>query len=349
MSKDPRLKITDSIRDALIGSNINDDLELIGQLRRFVDSLKTIEKLVSKFSKAYDNDCYLAAEKIRTQTGRDFDTLSHTVNQAKIVAQQNRPEIPDIKTIFEEIANLASEADNNLTIDYAKNTISIDTEPIELDELYLGKFCIVLNISELPKMNSLSPYSIIALDPNPAATNEDVTHPHVSCEKLCEGDGTVPIRKALSQGRLADFFTIIQSILKTYNPDSPYVDLDEWDGVACYDCGYTTNRDNIFYCELCSNDYCQECSSYCRICDETTCLGCGGECPSCGEFICKNCLTECQICKTQMCKGCIEEGDLCLECKTELEDLENIENEEQDNETCQPVVAKIQVICIISL
>ncbi len=43
----------------------------------------------------------------------------------------------------------------------------------------------------------------------------------------------IRIRTALEQGRLCDFFSLVRSILNTYSPDSPYVSLYDWCGVAC--------------------------------------------------------------------------------------------------------------------
>ena len=66
---------------------------------------------------------------------------------------------------------------------------------------------------------------MIAEDPHPAHSDDSVTHPHVQSEGVCEGDAKLPIRNALSQLRLLDFFQIVGSLLRTYNSGSPYVAL----------------------------------------------------------------------------------------------------------------------------
>lgn len=193
----------------------------------------------------------------------------------------------DTPKLFTLVAELEQLEQDCGPIDYnsEKDAISIVTESIELEEVYLGSFKIELHLKQLKDLYKDSPYYVIALDPNPAAVDSNVTHPHVSSEKVCEGDGSVTIRAALEQGRLSDFFTIVTSILNTYNPDSPYVNLHEWDGTPCYDCGYTMSSDNSYFCPFCDYDYCEECSTYCRSCDETTCLSCANECPVCGEMV----------------------------------------------------------------
>ncbi len=61
--------------------------------------------------------------------------------------------------------------------------------------------------------------------------------PHVSDETLCEGDGRRAIHAALAAGRLYDFFTIVDRLLNTYASGRAYVDLDNWFGTPCHDCG----------------------------------------------------------------------------------------------------------------
>ena len=71
---------------------------------------------------------------------------------------------------------------------------------------------------------------------------------------------------------------------KTYNAESPYVSLDDWEGRPCYDCGYTTHEDDCFWCEGCDNDFCEECYSYCCSCDVSLCQGCPrARLPSCSR------------------------------------------------------------------
>jgi len=118
---------------------------------------------------------------------------------------------------------------------------------------------------------------------------------------------------------------MVRSILNNYNPDSPYVSLDDWDGEPCYNCGYVTSRENTYYCSYCERDYYEECSTYCRQCEETVCLGCSGQCPHCEELVRKNCISRYTKCEELCCESCLEDG-LCPNCKEEMEK----ENEEQE-------------------
>ena len=72
------------------------------------------------------------------------------------------------------------------------------------------------------------------------------------------------LQAALEVGRLCDFFLMVRQVLRTYNPDSPYVSLDNWEGKQCSDCGDFINEDCRCYCELCDRTYCEQCMSVCR-------------------------------------------------------------------------------------
>ena len=129
--------------------------------------------------------------------------------------------------------------------DAKQQTLSITTEPIRLENVYLGEFSIQLHIdrlSQVPRRRNV--YRIVAEDPHPATSNDSVTHPHVRDEELCAGDATAAINAALETGRICDFFLLVRSVLMTYNGHSPYVPLAEWNGRACNDCGYVTDSDD---------------------------------------------------------------------------------------------------------
>ena len=117
-----------------------------------------------------------------------------------------------------------------VSIDKAEQTLSVLTEPIDLQGTHLGPFRIVLRWNRLRQRRS---YDVEASEPNPAQGEEEITHPHVQGRQLCEGEGAICIKAALSQGRIFDFFLLVKQILETYNPSSAYISLDRWNGVAC--------------------------------------------------------------------------------------------------------------------
>jgi hypothetical protein len=199
--------------------------------------------------------------------------------------------------------------------------LSIVTEPIELEDVYLGEFEIELDLSRLAETRHGSTYSIIALDPHPASSNDAVTHPHVSDSHLCEGDASAAIAAALATGRIFDFFMLVKGVLTTYNASSPYISLSDWSGVSCHECGCSTDPDELHFCNSCESDFCGECISYCRACDESTCRSCLEECGACGDMICPSCKTSCPECGRTICVGCKEEEQCpCVQERKEQEE-----------------------------
>ena len=302
--------------------------------QRYLASLERLANLVKQFRElgvearklglSLARNWLSAADRCCSRANRSLNEIPYTVSRIKQLTEGRCPKVPELSFLVEELKQLQQEFDS-VHFDRENNSFSVETDPVELDGVYLGPFRIELQLNKLCELYGASPYFVAALDPHPAATDESVTHPHISDERLCEGDGCVPIRSALEQGRLSDFFTLVRSILNTYNPDSAHVTLDDWDGESCYDCGYVMSREDTYYCYYCEHDYCSQCSTYCRQCEETACLGCSGQCPHCEELVCKNCISRCTECEELCCESCLED-DHCPNCKEETEK----ENEEQE-------------------
>ena len=130
--------------------------------------------------------------------------------------------------IYRDLVALQQE-DFKIEIDLKVRQLRVRTEPIELDSIPLGRFEICLEWQQLP--DPFEAYRIVALDPNPAASDDTVTHPHLRDERLCEGDGRAGIRSALAEGRLYDFFVIVDRLLHTYARGQAFVELSQWSGM----------------------------------------------------------------------------------------------------------------------
>ena len=302
------------------------------KLEEFSCKCTEADKNSHSFNAAADKGWYLAAKKITSRVGRNLNDFSHHLDQFKNFIATDDIKLPTLGDVVAGMLQIEQEY-GDIKFDLKAKTVSVITDTIVLEDISFGAFEIRLFINEIKKLHAESPYKLIALEPNPAGSDDEVTHPHVSHEKLCEGDGFIPIRKAIGQGRLCDFFTIIIRILQTYNPDSPYVALSDWEGTSCYDCGYTVAGDDCYYCENCERDYCSQCSTYCQICDSTICLGCAYECPVCKKPVCRHCTAVCKDCDETLCTDCINEEGLCQSCEEKRKDQDN---EEQKENTTEP-------------
>ena len=223
--------------------------------------------------------------------------------------------------IHADLVALREEFDG-VAFDQRKRTLTVTTEPIELEGTYLGPFEIQLDWSDLTGGNR-DKYRVIAVEANPAAANESVTHPHVQDEAVCEGEGRQMIRCALEQGRLLDFFVIVANLLQTYNSGSSYVLLCDWYGAECADCGATVSNDEQCTCEHCQTTTCRGCQQKCSDCDGIYCSECTTSCDGCDETRCRSCMAVCSVCHDEYCQSCLNDDERCNDCH------------EQENETTE--------------
>jgi hypothetical protein len=283
------------------------------------------------FRKAIEKGWLIGADDIKSRINRNLNDFSYYLQRFKELVNTDEMVLPKLSDVYAELVQIEQEF-GDIKFDPEEKAISITTEPVTLEDIPFGPFEVRLYIGQINKLYSDTPYRMIALEPNPAGANDSVTHPHVSDERLCEGDGHVAIRNAIEQGRFCDFFTLVVNILQTYNPDSPYISLDDWEGVSCYDCGCTVSDEDRYYCEYCDRDYCPQCSTYCQKCDTTICLGCAYECPSCNEPVCQNCTAKCKDCEETFCVDCLNEDGLCQNCQEQRKENSDEEQEQLSEE-----------------
>ena len=256
-----------------------------------------------------------------------------------------------VADLFREIVALHTEFDE-VVFEFQVQTLSVVTEPIELEGVYLGPFEIMLNwgrkTGDLPHA-----YSVIAREPNPAYSNSQVTHPHVQDERLCEGDGASPIRQALKEGRLFDFFLVVANLLRTYNSESPYVSLDDWLGVACSDCGSAVSEHDYWSCVQCGSQLCDDCRFGCLSCTDTYCSDCIKRCAACEDAYCKHCIKTCSDCDEEFCSDCVCDDGRCEKCHETASEPEQESEEEPHAETTSekstgvdPADAPVQPNCV---
>ena len=221
--------------------------------------------------------------------------------------------IPERDFFIEELRQVSREF-GNLTI--TADRVSVRTEPITLEHqgisVALGPFDLVL---EYPRGalaarggNRVFDLRIRAVEPNPAHDHDDITHPHVRGNSLCEGEAAAAIRYALDEGRLADVFAIVDATLHTYNPGSPYVKIERWTAIVCPLCGQRTLDTAV--CSDCGAQVCTSCIATCGVCGQQACKNCIGTCACCGDVkACDNCSSTCSA-------GCEHKDHLCVGCKT---------------------------------
>jgi hypothetical protein len=278
------------------------------------------QKLVRWIGLAQEHGWHHAAARLGQLLNRALEQLSRNLalQAYELVEHSVLPrKKPEIRELYAEIVCLFDEFPS-VEWNPTSLVLSVETEPIELEDVPLGPFSIRLDCRALPASPE---FEVVALDPNPASSNHDVTHPHVLGNDLCLGEGRAAIDQALSDLRLSDFFRIVQQILRTYNSDSAYVSLAAWSGCNCDGCGDTVHPEDLCVCELCDAELCEGCSTGCEACGRSTCRECLDSCSTCDDLVCRHCREGCSDCGKTCCSSCLEGGicHACREARTENE------------------------------
>jgi hypothetical protein len=223
--------------------------------------------------------------------------------------------------LFRDLHVLSHEF-SKVEFDPKAKRLSAVTKDITLDDCRLGAFKIVLHLDSV-STSKRTYYEVIAIEPNRPSSNDDVTHPHIQDDRLCEGDAQPAIGLALRQGRLLDFFQIVEQVLGSYNPSSAYVTIREWDGSTCNHCGYSADPDESRECGGCEAFICDSCVYRCSDCDDTFCGNCEHACGGCLESICKSCVSTCSECDGPFCSDCLTENERCNDCEKKAKEDSN--------------------------
>ena len=294
-------------------------------------SWQQVQRLKRQFVRAHERGWRLAEKALF----RDLADVLHRVQYElegavrRVEAyRQSRPATSPAE-IYRDIVALKQEFDG-LEIDFSTHELVVTTDSIILEDIDFGEFEIRLDWSQIG--SSKQPYRVVALDPHPAARDQDVTHPHVQEERLCEGDGRAAIAGALADGRGYDFFTLVSQVLHTYGRGSAYVELDHWDGVLCDECGDLVDDEDRYGCQQCGDTLCSSCAVPCQHCQDMYCAECIRSCAACGENYCSSCLAVCSGCRKRFCENCLEEG-LCRSCQEKT--LEDQDDDSDDDPGCE--------------
>jgi hypothetical protein len=285
-------------------------------------------------------------EAVRLLCQRLQRTLRQCEGELHNLARRIEPVRPEHQATAADICRdlmALDEEFGGVEFDRRAGTLSVCTESIELDGVLLGRFRILLDLADLASGGMLC-YSVIALEPNPAACNPSVTHPHVQDEALCEGQGHTAIRTALAQRRLLDFFQLVAGVLRTYNEDGPFCSLDGWSDSECPDCGELCRDGRFLCCMTCDDRVCEDCSYSCPGCEKDFCIRCTALCQDCDIACCQNCLSKCSACRRNLCAGCLESrpDQRCSRCHVQKSESNNAGGPGAAPSVQEPAVAPLQ-------
>jgi hypothetical protein len=290
-----------------------------------------------------------AAALLRQRVAQVQYAVEAAATAAARAALSAQRQVPTLRECYEDLCQIREEF-AGLAVDRCsrgaaegtggESVLSATTDPVRLRGVELGPFRLELRIDLAQDRPDVSAFHIVALDPNPAAGEPDVVHPHVRDGQLCAGAGTVPIAAALAEGRLCDAFLAVAAVLNAYNEASPYVRLDQWAGRPCADCGARVADEEAFTCESCGEEYCGECSGACDLCDRGCCRACLEEDAESGRLCCRRCRRRCARCgRVVDAESFLDEASLCPGCHDRTLEEQTTPEEQNHDETIdsQPV------------
>ena len=318
---------------------------LFQNLRMF--SVNQCKRNDEKYQKLYKYSAHYGLNKSKDRMLNDYVLMSKGANKNILETHQEitkqlqkiysvadeKPSLQDIYAEAKALTKLGNFSYNlkEGTLSYRVNDISFTRE--HNDDLYLGDFSIVFDFFAFEEYALLAKncISIISHHENYSATNSSVPHPHVENERMCMGDATTLVNKALEEARLTDLFDILESTLRTYNPSSPYVDIESWEGetMNCVDCGDVICEEDTIYCEHEQEHFCSNCVSLCERCHTYTACRILNSCVDCKDDVCPDCLYIDD--DDFVCKGCYDDREEERE-RVEQEEREQEEREQEERE-----------------
>jgi hypothetical protein len=337
--KDPLVRMAEQIRRGLARADSESDQLLALHIENSLAAHRAVEAGWRRIEKARRHAWAAAALRARDELTR----LIHQTHAAAALLASRESQLfrtptdpPTLRTLHEELQQLFDEFEH-VELDAKGGRIVAHTPPVVLEGLSLGPFAIELHVRSLDRLRADGgSFEVVALEPRPAAGNHDVTHPHVSGRSLCAGDAAAPISQALRQGRIADAFCLVRSVLNTYNSGSPYVSIDDWEGVRCQDCGDSVHGDDLFSCQVCDGQYCGHCTSCCELCDRSACHGCLERDPVTRRDCCPNCRSACSECgRVVQDDEFHQETNLCPECHQKRSNETNPPDAEDLTHECE--------------
>ncbi len=308
--------------------------ELSKDNERISELTQELKKLTKLFTKVIERQWLTSAARLKMRMNclaNDLGYRAESIEPDAIRVIGNLKSYPTQLDLIEDLKAVETDF-GGLHYDQDNDEIVVISEDIIFDNVNLGSFEIRIPINMIR-----SSVTIVACNPSRPAADEETTHPHVQSDVMCLGRGSDQFYDAMQQGRILDVFTILNSILVTYNPDSAYVKIENWhrdpdDYAQCNDCEDDVNIQEATSCQQCEECYCNNCIHSCSVCDEMRCEYCmNHKCSICKDKrLCGDCTHQCKTCEKIFCDECINDPDEakeqnCANCQKDLDEGLGIE------------------------
>ncbi len=308
---------------------------LVATLERFAELARTLDAERRRLAITAARGWHAGTDRVANRVRWPLDQLPPMTDALRRDCRRAIVPRPTFRDLYDELAAIETEW-GAVVFHPEPAGLCVETDPITLEDIDLGPFRIILDFARLATHDAVDAFWVEALEPNPAAINRAVTHPHVSDDRLCCGEAGHPIRAALESGRIGEFLALVRAVLTTYNPHSPYVALRDWDGEPCTSCGFVACEDDQWTGTHCDCVLCGECVRTSIFDDAVGCRACMVRSDVSGEWLHGEDAEHCDACG-RTAHGSELEGGLCEDCQERNCDEESEDESEIEADSSSDV------------
>lgn len=149
-------RMANRIRDGLFQLKYGRYLELNRQLTNLTGQLQQLTAESRKMGASVARGWLSAAQTCCKNVSRLLGEVEYSLPRIRPLADRPQKEIPRLPALVDELDGLEKEF-GEIEFDASKNNISVVTEPITLEDIYLGEFKIQLELNKLDQLYYNSP------------------------------------------------------------------------------------------------------------------------------------------------------------------------------------------------
>lgn len=253
------------VNTILANSNVVSCYREVQELHDIVGNLRSSMK-TAPFSNMVQHQGAIQTEEFKQQfmlAERYVNDVDSLTKSAKNSIKRISPTVNTIALIESDIyRDLKALEDTFDNVEIEDDVIKVMTPIVKIEhnekEYEFGPFYMIYNYRYFGSITDSCKPEITTNRGSKRSVN-GLIHPHVkgSGPNLCIGDTNVALNAAVKMGDVFGYFTMVYSILRTYNSESPYENIEKWAIDICESCGTRTTS--------------------------------GRKCHSCGRILCGNC------------------------------------------------------------
>jgi len=154
------VQIANRIQDALMELKHSRYSELIRQLASLTNHLQQITTGSRKMGISLAKGWLSATQRCCKSVSNSLGEVQYLVPRIRPFAEKPQKVIPKLPLLVDELDALEKEF-GEVDYDKAENSISVVTESITLEDVYLGPFKIQLELNKIQELYQNSPYRVI--------------------------------------------------------------------------------------------------------------------------------------------------------------------------------------------